>query len=224
MKNRPNEPFRFKQYKEAADYIQQRVSTEARIGLILGSALGQLSELLEDPVEIPYTDIPNFLKATVQSHAGKMIFGKLAGKNVVCLSGRFHYYEGYDFEDLVIPMRVLKLCGVKTMILPTAAGAINEDYRRGDLMLIRDHIKLHGASPLRGPTLPEFGPRFFDVSNMYKKELRELVKSCAQDLKMKLQEGVKYYAGGPQFETPAEIRAMRNLGGDAVSMSTVTEA
>ena len=224
MKNRPNEPFRFKQYKEAADYIQQRISSEARIGLILGSALGQLSELLEDPVEIPYTDIPNFLKATVQSHAGKMIFGKLAGKNVVCLSGRFHYYEGYDFEDLVIPMRVLKLCGVKTMILTNAAGAINEDYRRGDLMLIRDHIKLHGASPLRGPNLPEFGPRFFDVSNMYKKELRELVKSCAQDLKMKLQEGVYYFAGGPQFETPAEIRAMRILGGDAVGMSTVTEA
>lgn len=224
MKNRPNEPYSFKQYREAADYIQDKVKSEARIGLVLGSALGQLSELLENPVEIPYTDIPHFLKATVQSHAGKMIFGKLAGKNVVCLSGRFHYYEGYDFEDLVIPMRVLKLRGVKTMILTNAAGAINEDYRRGDLMLIRDHIKLHGASPLRGPNLTEFGPRFFDVSDMYTKQLRELAKACAQDLKMGLQEGIYYFAGGPQFETPAEIRAMRILGGDAVGMSTVTEA
>lgn len=224
MKNRPSDNFRFNQYQEAADYIQKNSNSQARIGLVLGSALGQLSEMLEDPVEIPYTDIPNFLETTVQSHAGKMIFGKLAGKAVVCLSGRFHYYEGYDFEDLVVPMRVLKLCGVKTMILTNAAGAINESYQTGDLMLIRDHIKLHGASPLRGPNLSEFGPRFFDVSNMYTKELRELVKSCAEDLQIRLQEGVYYFAGGPQFETPAEIRAMRILGGDAVGMSTVTEA
>lgn len=224
MKNRPNENYSFAQYQEAADYIRKVSGQEAEIGLILGSALGQLAEVLEDPVEIPYIDIPNFLQATVQSHAGKMICGQLEGKSVVCLSGRFHYYEGYDFEDLVIPMRVLKLCGVNTMILTNAAGGINEDYQPGDLMLIKDHIKLTGASPLRGPNLPEFGTRFFDVSDMYTKKLRELVKICARDLDIPLNEGVYYFAAGPQFETPAEIRAMRILGGDAVGMSTVTEA
>lgn len=211
-------------YQIAADFIRQRAGLVPVIGLVLGSALGALADAIEDPVVIPYDEIPNFPKATVASHAGKMILGHLSGKAVVCLSGRFHYYEGYDFEDLVIPVRVLHLLGVKTLILTNAAGAINESYHPGDLMLLRDHIKLSGASPLRGPNHAEFGPRFFDVSDMYTGALRELVKTCARDLDIRLHEGVYFFAGGPQFETPAEIRAMRILGGDAVGMSTVTEA
>lgn len=224
MKTRPLDNFPFYHYQEAADYILETAGFAPEVGLVLGSALGSLAGALEDPIEIPYGDIPNFLAATVESHAGKMILGTLCGKKVACLSGRFHYYEGYDFEDLVIPIRVLALCGVKTLILTNAAGAVNESFRPGDLMLIKDHIKLTGASPLRGPNLPEFGPRFFDVSDMYTAHLRGLVRRCAKDLDMDLKEGVYYFAAGPQFETPAEIRAMRILGGDAVGMSTVTEA
>ena len=224
MKTRPNENYPLDFYQTAADFIRERAGLVPLIGLILGSALGSLADAIEDPVTIAFEEIPNFPRATVASHAGKMILGHLSGKAVVCLSGRFHYYEGYDFEDLVIPVRVLHLLGVDTLILTNAAGGINEDYRPGDLMLLRDHIKLTGASPLRGPNLPEFGPRFFDVSDLYTRSLRELVKTSAGDLGIPIQEGVYYFAVGPQFETPAEIRAMRILGGDAVGMSTVTEA
>lgn len=224
MKNQPNPNFSFEMYQAAADHIRERSPVRPVIGLVLGSALGGLAEAIEDPVTIPYEEIPNFPRATVSSHAGQMILGRLSGRPVVCLSGRFHYYEGYDFEDLVIPVRVLHLLGVRTLILTNAAGAINEDYRPGDLMVIRDHIKLNGASPLRGPNLEAFGPRFFDVSDLYGRRLRDLVHACGRDLGIPLREGVYYFATGPQFETPAEIRAMRILGGDAVGMSTVTEA
>ncbi|KAA3387104.1 purine-nucleoside phosphorylase [Akkermansia muciniphila] len=211
-------------FQKSADYILSKIDEKPEIALILGSALGGLSEEIENPVVIDYKDIPNFLVSTVKSHAGKLIIGKLHGKTVVCMSGRFHYYEGYDFEQLVIPIRVFKLIGCKATILTNAAGAINTDFNVGDIMIIKDHIKLMGASPLRGPNVEELGPRFFDVTDMYTKELRELAKNCAAKLDMKLQEGVYYYHMGPNFETPAEIRAMRTLGADAVGMSTVTEA
>ncbi len=224
MKIRPNENVDLTFYQAAADYILARTGTRPVIGLILGSALGGLARTIEDPVTIPYGDIPNFPRTTVASHAGELILGSLAGKPVVCLSGRFHYYEGYDFEDLVIPVRVLHLLGVRTLIMTNAAGGINETFRTGDLMVIRDHIKLTGASPLRGPNRTEFGPRFFDVTDMYTRTLRELTLTCAGELGIPLREGIYYFAVGPQFETPAEIRAMRILGADAVGMSTVTEA
>ncbi len=224
MTLRPKEQFSYDKYQEAADFLIERAGFRPEAGLILGSALGDLSRAIKDPVEVPYAEIPNFLISTVESHAGKMIMGELGGKKVICMSGRFHYYEGYDFEDLVIPIRVLKLAGIQTMILTNAAGAINESYVPGDIMIIGDHIKLLGASPLRGPNCPDFGPRFFDVSDMYTERLRDLARDCARDQGFELQEGVYYFAGGPQFETPAEIRAMRILGGDAVGMSTVTEA
>jgi purine-nucleoside phosphorylase len=211
-------------YKKSAENILERIDFKPEIGLILGSALGSLSEEIEDKVIIDYKDIPNFLVSTVKSHAGKLILGKLRGKNIVCMSGRFHYYEGYDFEQLAIPIRVFKLLGVHTVILTNAAGAINTEYRPGDIMIIRDHIKLTGASPARGVNIEELGPRFFDVSDMYTKELRNLTKGCAKELGIELKEGVYFFATGPQFETPAEIRAMRILGGDTVGMSTVTEA
>lgn len=224
MTLRPTDHFSYDKYQEAADFLIERAGFRPEAGLILGSALGDLSRAIKDPVEVPYAEIPNFLISTVESHAGKMIMGELGGKKVICMSGRFHYYEGYDFEDLVIPIRVLKLAGIQTMILTNAAGAINESYVPGDIMIIGDHIKLLGASPLRGPNCPDFGPRFFDVSDMYTERLRDLARDCARDQGFELQEGVYYFAGGPQFETPAEIRAMRILGGDAVGMSTVTEA
>ena len=151
-------------------------------------------------------------------------FGELAGKKLVCLAGRFHSYEGYDFEQLTQPVRLLKLLGVRALIVTNAAGGVNLAYHRGDFMLIADHIKLNGSSPMRGRNVDEFGPRFFDVTRMYTPELRELAKSCAAKLGFSVHEGVYFFMPGPQFETPAEIRAIRLLGGDAVGMSTVTEA
>ena len=207
-----------------ADYILSKVDYRPEVALILGSALGSLADEIDNPIVIDYKDIPNFLRSTVSSHAGKLILGEIAGKKVVCMSGRFHHYEGYDFEELTLPIRIFHLLGAKTTILTNAAGAVNEAYKPGDIMLIRDHIKLTGASPLSGPNIPEFGPRFFDVSDMYSKKLRDLAKDCADKLGQQLQEGNYFYFTGPQFESPAEIRAARILGGDAVGMSTVTEA
>ena len=211
-------------FQKSADFLCSKVTIRPKVAMVLGSCLGDLSDLIEEQVVIDYQDIPNFLLSTVESHAGKLIFGKLAGREVVCMSGRFHYYEGYDFEQLVIPVRVFKLLGVETIILTNAAGGINEEFCAGDIMLIRDHIKLMGASPLRGPNVKELGPRFFDVSDMYTKALQEIARKAAKECGVALREGVYVYAPGPQFETPAEIRAYRILGADAVGMSTVTEA
>ena len=211
-------------YKKAADHILDIIKDQVEIGLVLGSALGGIADIIEDKVVIDYKEIPNFLMSTVESHAGKLIIGKIGDKKVVCMSGRFHYYEGYDFERLAVPIRVFKLLGVKKVILTNAAGGINTDYKPGDIMLIKDHIKLTGPSPVRGVNIPEFGDRFFDVSNMYTKQLRETAKEVGNREGIELKEGVYYFAVGPQFETPSEIKAMRILGGDAVGMSTVTEA
>lgn len=214
----------FKYFKESADYILDKIDFKPEVALILGSCLGTLSEEIENPVVIDYKDIPNFLTTTVESHAGKLILGELSGKKVVCMSGRFHYYEGYDFEQLVAPIRVFHLLDVETVILTNAAGAVNTSYEPGDIMIIEDHIKLTGASPVRGKNIEEFGPRFFDMTNTYTKEYRKLAKQVSDRLGMNLKEGVYFYCTGPQFESPAEIRAIRVLGGDAVGMSTVTEA
>lgn len=216
--------FTYDYFKTSADYIRNIVGYDVEIGIILGSALGSLADEIDNKIIIDYKDIPNFLESTVDSHAGKLIFGSLNGKKIVCMSGRFHYYEGYDFEDLVIPIRVFHLLGVKTVVLTNAAGAINTSFRPGDIMLIEDHLKLTGASPLRGKNIKEFGDRFFDVSNMYTKSLRDIAKEVAKEQKLDLKEGVYIFATGPQFETPAEIRLYRNFGADAVGMSTVTEA
>ncbi len=213
-------------YRASADWIAARLPRKPEIGLILGSSLGPLAEEIADPIAINYADIPNFLVSTAPSHAGKMIFGSLGGKYVACMSGRFHYYEGYDFEALAAPIRVLRLLGVRATILTNAAGAVNTAYRVGDIMVVKDHIKFMGSSPLRGPNIPEFGPRFIDVSEMYTPALRALARTCAEAIGQgaRMREGSYFYCEGPQFETPAEIRAIRILGGDAVGMSTVTEA
>lgn len=214
----------YNDYIESASYVKQKIDFTPEIGLILGTALGALADEIEDPVVIPYEDIPNFLVSTVKSHAGKLILGTLAGKKVVCMSGRFHYYEGYPFEKLVAPIRLFKNLGVKTTILTNASGGVNHHYNPGDVMIIKDHINFFSVSPTRGKNIPEFGPRFFDVSDMYTKSLRDVAKACAIDSPLTVHEGVYFYFVGPQFETPAEIRAVRVLGGDAVGMSTVPEA
>ena len=211
-------------FKASAYYVKSIVPYTPELAIVLGSCLGPFADTIEDPIVIDYKDIPNFLVSTVASHAGKLIFGTVAGKKVVCMSGRFHTYEGYDFEQLVIPVRLFKLLGVKATILTNAAGAVNTNYRPGDIMIVSDHIKLSGHSPLRGKNIEEFGPRFFDVSRMYTPELRAHALKCAEGTDLTVHEGVYYFFTGPQFETPAEIRAVRILGADAVGMSTVTEA
>ena len=217
-----NEPFAF--YEKTADYVRSKAPFVPEIALILGTGLGPLAGQIENPVTLDYREIPNFLVSTAPDHAGKLIFGTLEGKKLVCMSGRFHSYEGYDFEQLSIPVRLFKLLGVKQVIVTNAAGGVNEGYRPGDIMIISDHIKLNGASPMRGRNVPEFGDRFFDVSKMYTPRLRELALKLAKDSDLRVHEGVYFFMPGPQFETPAEIRAIRILGGDAVGMSTVTEA
>lgn len=211
------------QYDQAAAYILSKIQNPPQIAIILGTDLSDFADHLQNPTTIPYADIPHFLQTTVKSHPGDMVFGSLEGKEVVCLKGRFHYYEGYDFEDLTRPVRLLKRLGVQTLILTNAAGAVNPVFTPGDLMVISDHIKLFGASPLRGPNDQSFGPRFFDISDMYSKKLRDLAKSAAKEAGIDLKEGVYMYFPGPQFESPAEIRAAALLGADAVGMSTVTE-
>lgn len=210
-------------FKKSADYIKGKIDENVDIALILGSALGSLADTIEDKIIIDYKDIPNFLVSTVENHAGKLIIGTLNGKRVVCMSGRFHYYEGYNFDELVIPIRVFNMLGVKTVILTNAAGGINEEYQPGDIMIIKDHLMLNGSSPLRGANIDEFGPRFVDLSNVYTKELRDMAKRVGKRLNLDVKEGVYIYTQGPQFETPSEIKVYRGFGADAVGMSTVTE-
>ena len=205
-----NEPYEF--YEAGADYVRTRMPFAPQIAVILGSSLGPFAERLQNTVEIDYHEVPNFPVSTAPGHAGKLMFGELAGKKLVCLAGRFHSYEGYDFEQLTQPVRLLKLLGVRALIVTNAAGGVNLAYHRGDFMLIADHIKLNGSSPMRGRNVDEFGPRFFDVTRMYTPELRELAKSCAAKLGFSVHEGVYFFMPGPQFETPAEIRAIRLLG------------
>lgn len=215
----------FDYFKKSADYVKEvSGGFEPEIGLILGSGLGGYADRIEKQFEIDYKDIPNFLVSKAPGHAGKLILGTAEGRRVACLSGRFHLYDGYSFEELSIPVRLLKLIGVKTLIVTNAAGAINKDYNVGDVMLITDQIKLLGTSPMRGPNLDEFGPRFFDASNLYDRDLRKIAKKAAAAVDgIVIREGVYFFMPGPQYETPAEIRAGRILGGDAVGMSTVTE-
>ncbi|MDD7401005.1 MAG: purine-nucleoside phosphorylase [Eubacteriales bacterium] len=212
--------------QEAAHYIQTKIPEKPEVGLILGSALGPLAEQIPHPVRLAYQDVPHMLVSTAPGHAGEFVFGRLADKPVVVMSGRFHYYEGYDFEDLAQPVRLLKLLGVKTLILTNAAGCVRTDWQANDIMLISDHIKLMGASPLRGANLPQLGVRFPDSSTIYTPQLRTLALETAAELGQSetTHEGVYFFMPGPQYETPAEIRAIQLLGGDAVGMSTVTEA
>ena len=192
--------------------------------LVLGSGLGFLGDRVEARTCVSYADIPHFRASTAPGHEGRFVFGELRGKRVAVMQGRMHCYEGYTMEDAAYACRVIRLLGAKTMIVTNAAGAVNTDYQAGDLMLISDHIKLFDFGPLWGPNIDEFGTRFPDMSSVYSPRLRELAKDVAREQDLTLREGVYMYFPGPQFETPAEVRAARVLGADAVGMSTVPEA
>jgi purine-nucleoside phosphorylase len=215
----------FEDYKQAADWLAERTKIRPRYAVILGSSLGAIADRMTDQQRFSYKDIPGFLLTTNPSHAGELIFGKLGGQSTVIMSGRFHYYEGYSYRELASPVRVLSLLGVQTLIVTNAAGGVNLDFRVGDIMVISDHINLAGVSPMSGPNIDQFGPRFFDISWLYTPALRKLAHQTAANLdpRLELVEGVYYFCTGPHFETPAEIRAIRTLGGDAVGMSTVSE-
>lgn len=215
----------FSQYQESADYITSRLSGFVPdIVMVLGSGLGFMGDIVENPVVIPYGDIPHFKVSTAPGHAGQLVCGTLAGKKVAAMQGRLHHYEGYSFEEVSYAVRVLKLVGCSTLIVTNAAGCLNRDWDVGDIMLITDHVKFFLESPLRGENLPEFGTRFPDMSKVYTPALRQVARKSAAELGLPLREGVYCYFPGPQFETPAEIRAFRLLGADAIGMSTVPEA
>ena len=212
-----------KKFAETKKYISNAITDEPEIGIILGSGLGFLVEEIQNPILLPYNDIPHFPVTTVEGHKGQLAIGKFENKNVVMMQGRFHYYEGYSMEDVVYPVRVMGQLGIKNLIITNAAGGVNVDFQPGDLMLIKDHINLMGANPLIGPNIKQFGDRFPDMSEAYNPVLREIAVSTAKDLAINIQDGV--YAGvtGPSYETPAEIRYLRTIGADAVGMSTVPE-
>ncbi len=216
------EGYSYSMYTEAADYIRSRLSSLPDTAVILGTGCGPFADRIRDRVIIPYRDIPHFPVTTNPSHKGEMVAGYIGERYIICLNGRFHFYEGYSMEELKIPVHVLHVLGVKNLVLTNAAGSCNPDIHPGDAMIIKDHIKLYGGSPMRGANIPEIGPRFFSVSDMYTRAVREKAKTIASDLT--IHEGVYMFFPGPQFETAAEIRAARILGADAVGMSTVTEA
>lgn len=209
--------------QEAVAFIEPKLTEKPTIGLVLGSGLGVLADEIENPVVIPYHEIPGFTVSTVVGHKGQLVIGKLQGKQVVAMQGRFHFYEGHGLDAVVFPIRVMKLLGVETIIVTNAAGGINEGYDPGDLMLISDHINMTFRNPLIGPNDDELGARFPDMSEAYSKELRQLAHQVASEQGIKLREGVYVGLLGPSYETPAEIRMLRLLGGDAVGMSTVPE-
>lgn len=210
-------------YQQAADYIMEHSPERPAIALVLGTALGSLAEEIEDPLVIPFHDIPGFLVSTAPNQKGELILGRLNGRFIACYSGRFHYYEGYSQQELTIPVRVASLIGVKTLILTNAAGAINTTYKPGELMLITDTLNLTGLSPLRGPNDGVFGPRFFNITPTLSPSLQELAREAASEQGITLHQGVYAFMTGPQYETHAEIRALGRLGADAVGMSTVSE-
>jgi purine-nucleoside phosphorylase len=212
-----------KQANEAAEYLGKQTKHRPVIGLVLGSGLGVLADAITDADVISYEAIPHFPVSTVEGHAGQLVLGEWEGQKVMAMKGRFHYYEGYGLDQVTFPIRVMKAMGVKTLIVTNAAGGIQTDFQAGDLMLIRDHINFMFDNPLMGPNAPEWGVRFPDMSDAYDPSYRQLAKRVAEALDIPLQEGVYVGLTGPTYETPAEIRMFRKLGGDAVGMSTVPE-
>ena len=213
----------YRECLEAANFISQRLDASGAIGLVLGSGLGELGNEIENPVSIDYKDIPNFPSTSVPGHAGKLICGTLNGTKVLCMQGRFHFYEGYSMDIVAMPTRVMKLLGVKALILTNAAGGCNKTFKPGTLMFIDDFINFMGDNPLYGENLTEMGPRFPDMTKAIDPAYNELAKKCAKDLGIETRSGVYMGFRGPNFETPAEIRMARVLGADAVGMSTVPE-
>lgn len=210
--------------EHAAAWLRTKTNARPKTGLILGSGLGDFCDLLENVTEVPFSDIPDFPVATVAGHTGAFLFGSYQGTPVAVLRGRIHCYEGYTPQEVVMPVRLMAMLGVKTMILTNAAGGVNKAYKPGALMLLEDHINFCGANPLTGPNLDQLGPRFPDMSDVYCRQLRERVQKLALAEQIPLEQGIYLMYGGPSYETPAEIRAFWTLGADAVGMSTVPEA
>ena len=209
--------------EETVSYIQNKTGKKPETAIVLGSGLGQLADKLEDAVVIPYEELPHWKASTAPGHNGRLLFGTLGGKEVVCMQGRLHYYEGYSMEDITYPVRVMAKLGVKNLLLSNAAGGINTDFAPGQLMLITDHINFLGRNPLMGPNEADFGVRFCDMSYAYHPELRRLALEAAEELGQNLAQGVYVATTGPSYETPAEIRMFRMWGASAVGMSTVPE-
>ncbi|MDX8044839.1 purine-nucleoside phosphorylase [Gracilibacillus sp. S3-1-1] len=211
------------QLKETTTYLQGKITTQPQIGLILGSGLGMLADEIENPTKIKYEEIPGFPVSTVEGHAGQLVIGTLQGVEVIAMQGRFHYYEGHGLDAVTFPVRVMKELGVDKLIVTNAAGGVDRTLEPGDLMLITDHINNTGQNPLIGANVSEHGVRFPDMSTAYDRELQQVAKQAAEKLNLTLKEGVYVWNTGPSYETPAEIRMLDIIGGDAVGMSTVPE-
>ncbi|MBD3223534.1 MAG: purine-nucleoside phosphorylase [Caldithrix sp.] len=209
--------------EQAVAYITKNIKYEPEIGIILGTGLGGLTKDIQTEVVLSYSDIPHFPVSTVESHEGKLIFGKLGGKSIMVMQGRFHYYEGYSMQDITFPVRVMGAMGIKTLLISNAAGGMNPQYRKGDLMIIDDHINLLGTNPLIGQNLDQYGTRFPDMSEPYSGRLIELTENIALENKIKVHKGVFVAVPGPSLETRAEYRFLRLAGADVVGMSTVPE-
>ena len=212
-----------KYIKETTEYLQEKGFNNPEIGIILGTGLGQLLDEIEIIKEVSYNHIPNFPTATVEFHKGKLIYGKLEGKNVVVMQGRFHLYEGYSLQDVTYPVRVMRQLGIKTLLVSNASGAINLNFKKGELMLIDDHINLQGGSPLAFKGVEQLGTRFTDMSAPYDLKINEKLESIAKENDINLHKGVYASVVGPQLETRAEYRYLKIIGADAVGMSTVPE-
>jgi purine-nucleoside phosphorylase len=210
--------------EKAARLIRSRIQTETSVAVVLGSGLGGFADELTNAAPIRYDEIPGFAQATVEGHAGRLVIGQIGESAVAAMQGRFHFYEGYSLEEVTFPIRVLKLLGVRTLILTNASGALNVEFTPGSLMVITDHINLMGVNPLIGPNDERFGSRFPDLTNSYAAELQDVVLQEARGMGMQMFRGVYASLTGPSYETPAEIHMVRSLGADAVGMSTVPEA
>lgn len=208
---------------ETTDFLKNNGYEQAEIGIVLGTGLGALADEINVIKSIAYSEIPNFPIATVEFHKGKLIYGELEGKKVIAMQGRFHYYEGYSMQEVVFPIRVLKQLGINQLLISNAAGSMNLDWNKGELMLIDDHINLQPDNPLRGKDATEFGMIFTDMSQPYDSEINQKIKKCAKELAIKLREGVYVSVAGPNLETRAEYRYLRQIGADVVGMSTVPE-
>ena len=212
-----------REVNEAVEYLKKQGFENPEIGIILGTGLGSLSDDIEKIKEIAYENIPHFPLATVEFHKGKLIYGKLGGKTVIAMKGRFHYYEGHSMSEVVLPVRVMKQLGVQYLLISNAAGSMNLEWKKGDLMVINDHINLQPDNPLREKEATAFGPIFVDMSCPYSKKMNQILQSVAQKYDITLRNGVYVSVAGPNLETRAEYRFLRNIGADAVGMSTVPE-
>ncbi|HET89521.1 MAG TPA: purine-nucleoside phosphorylase [Chloroflexi bacterium] len=218
--------FSYSHIEAAVQVLEERILTKPGVGLILGSGLNPLADVVQDRVAVPYREIPHFPVSTVEGHIGQLVFGRLEGQSVVVMQGRPHYYEGYSMAEVTFPVRVMQVLGIEILIVTNAAGGLNSEFQVADVMLITDHINLigmGGANPLRGPNLSEFGPRFPDMSGAYDAHLRAVAQQVAVAAGVPLRQGVYISLAGPSFETPADLRFLRLIGADAVGMSTVPE-